>query len=168
MSSLEIAFETLPMVRDQEELETVIIDGRFKLLRKLGYGGQSEVFLAHDAKKNSKLESQNSAQLVLPPLRSPSPKKNFRSSLKGEQVADKNLVALKVFKNTPSHKVKHEYKVSKAASSGYSGIVKPKKLKVNATDLTVGADEYETELHYIAYEFLGGESLLQKLMREKD
>ena len=83
-------------------------------------------------------------------------------------VNQKNLVALKVFKEAPAHKVKHEYKISKMASSGISKIVKPKKLKVNANEVTVGEDLYETDMSYIAYEYLGGESLLNKLLKEDD
>jgi len=104
---------------------------------------------------------------VLPPIQTP--KKNAFSSKKFlENVDHKNLVALKIFKNTHNSKVKHEYKISKLASSGFKNIVKPKKLKINAKDVQVGTDSYETELSYIAYEYLQGESLLQKLMDESN
>ena len=54
------------------------------------------------------------------------------------------------------------------ASSGFSKIVKPKKLKVNAKEVTVGEDLYETDMSYIAYEHLGGESLLNKLLKDEE
>lgn len=76
-------------------------------------------------------------------------------------------MALKIFKETPAHKVKHEYKVSKDASAGNKKIVKPKKLKINASDVSVGEDLYETQMNYIAYEYLGGSSLLARLLKEE-
>jgi len=54
MNSFELPYSTLPMVKDEEELASVVIDSRFSVIKRLGYGGQSEVFLAEDLQKAQK------------------------------------------------------------------------------------------------------------------
>jgi len=59
------------MIRDEEELSTVIIDNRYKIIKRLGFGGQSEVFLAVDEQKIRKVEDSGDAKLILPPILNP-------------------------------------------------------------------------------------------------
>lgn len=167
MTNSTLAYQTLPMIRDEEELTTVVIDHRYHLIKRLGYGGQSEVFLAVDSQKTKTVDSDE-VKLVLPPIITPKRMSSMEATELKMTTSQNNLVALKIFKEAPAHKVKHEYKISKMASSGFSKIVKPKKLKVNAKEVTVGEDLYETDMSYIAYEHLGGESLLNKLLKDEE
>ena len=70
MTNSTLAYQTLPMISDEEELKTVVIDHRYHLIKRLGYGGQSEVFLAVDSQKIKTVDSDE-VKLVLPPIISP-------------------------------------------------------------------------------------------------
>lgn len=54
MTNATPIYQTLPMIRDEEELMTVTVDNRYRLIKRLGYGGQSEVFMAVDEQKAKK------------------------------------------------------------------------------------------------------------------
>ena len=70
MTTSTLAYQTLPMIKDEQELKTVVIDNRYHLLKRLGYGGQSEVFLAFDAQKTKTVDSDE-VKLILPPIITP-------------------------------------------------------------------------------------------------
>jgi serine/threonine protein kinase len=103
--------DIFPCISSDKQLKTVIFDGRFQLVSKLGYGGQSEVFLAEDLKNSSVSITEEEPQLILPKI--DNQKRTSSSSINSIE-SQRKMVALKVFKdNTSSSKIKQEFKTLK-------------------------------------------------------
>ena len=68
------------MVTREEDLEHVLVDNRFLLIKKLGYGGQSEVFLAIDENKKRDAPVEQDEKHFLPPVSYSAKAKSFDSN----------------------------------------------------------------------------------------